>query len=156
MKIKFDIESAYGDSDKYIKRKINKYGDKVNTHFHGKKVPKENTSYKYLLLIMQDSVVKVNKKYYPQTLLEECVYEIKNNKMGSLINDDVEPSLFDNETESDSDNGTDNESDNEPKRSNHEFSALRERCPNTDFFLLCVFLYIDGIQENTDHKKLRI
>ena len=115
MKIKFDIESAYGDSDKYIKRKINKYGDKVNTHFHGKKVPKENTSYKYLLLIMQDSVVKVNKKYYTQTLLEECIYEIKNNKMGSLINDDVEPSLFDNET-------------------NNESSALRERCPNTEFF----------------------
>ena len=35
-------------------------------------MPKGNTSYKCLLLIMVDSVVKVKKKYYPQTLLEEC------------------------------------------------------------------------------------
>ena len=27
---------------------------------------------------MLASVIKVNKKYYPQTLLEECKYEIKN------------------------------------------------------------------------------
>ena len=26
---------------------------------------------------MEDSVVKPNKKYYPQPLLEECQYEIK-------------------------------------------------------------------------------
>ena len=26
---------------------------------------------------MLDSVIRVNKKYYPQTLLEECKYEIK-------------------------------------------------------------------------------
>ena len=28
-------------------------------------------------MIMLDSVIRVNKKYYPQTLLEECKYEIK-------------------------------------------------------------------------------
>ena len=27
---------------------------------------------------MLDSVIRVNKKYYPQTLLEDCKYEIKN------------------------------------------------------------------------------
>ena len=26
---------------------------------------------------MLDSVIRANKKYYPQTLLEECKYEIK-------------------------------------------------------------------------------
>ena len=36
----------------------------------GKKVPKENASYKCLSLIMLDSVIRVNKKYYPQTFLE--------------------------------------------------------------------------------------
>ena len=36
--------------------------------------PKENASYKCLSLIMLDSVIKANKKYYPQTLLEECKY----------------------------------------------------------------------------------
>ena len=29
---------------------------------------------------MLDSVTRTNKKYYPQTLLEECKYEIKQNK----------------------------------------------------------------------------
>ena len=77
MKKEFDSEPAYGDSDKYIKTKANSYGDKVNRNFQGKKIPKENTSYKFYSLIMLDCVIKVNKKNYPQTLLEECKYEIK-------------------------------------------------------------------------------
>ena len=34
----------------------------------GKRILKENASYKCLSLIMLDSVVEANKKYYPQTL----------------------------------------------------------------------------------------
>ena len=34
--------------------------------------------------------------------------------------------------------------------------ALREKCPNTEFFLLCIFLYSGLIQENTDQKNLLI
>ena len=41
----FDIEPVHGDNDKYTKTKIKSYGDKVNTNFQGKKVPKENASY---------------------------------------------------------------------------------------------------------------
>ena len=48
------------------------YGDRANTKFQGKKVPKEKASYKCLSLIMLDSVTRVNKKYYPETLLKEC------------------------------------------------------------------------------------
>ena len=75
--IEFDSEPVYGDNDKYIKAKIKSYGDKVITNFQGKKIPTENVSYKCLSLIMLDSVIRVSKKYYPQTLLEECKYEIK-------------------------------------------------------------------------------
>ena len=53
------------------------YGDKMNTNFQGQNIPKGNTSYKCLSLVMLDSVIRVNKKYYPQTLLEECKYRIK-------------------------------------------------------------------------------
>ena len=60
---------------------------------------------------MLDSVIGVNKKYYPQTLLEECKYEIKKTKMENLINDDLEPSSSDDETENDPDNESDNESE---------------------------------------------
>ena len=90
MNIEFDSESVYGDGDKYIKTKIEMYEDRVNTNFDGKKVPKENILYKYLSLIMLDSVIRVNKKYYPQTLLEECKYAVRKNKMENLINDDLD------------------------------------------------------------------
>ena len=36
------------------------------------------------------------------------------------------------------------------------FPSLFEKCPNTNFLLLCIFLYSDWIQENTDQKKRRI
>ena len=41
LNIEFDSEPVYGDIDKYIKTKIKMYGDRVNTNFQGKKVPKK-------------------------------------------------------------------------------------------------------------------
>ena len=69
-------------------------------------MPKEKASYKYLSIIMLDSVVKVKKKYYPQTLLEECKYEIKKTKMENLIDDELEASSSDDEVDNDSSNKT--------------------------------------------------
>ena len=69
-------------------------------------MPKENASCKCLSLIMLDSAMTVNEKYYPATLLYKCKYEIKNIKMENLINDDSESSSsdeFDNESDSDPD-----------------------------------------------------
>ena len=57
MNIEFDSEPVYGDNDKYINTKIKMYEDRVNTNFQGKKVPNENASYKWLSLIMLDSVI---------------------------------------------------------------------------------------------------
>ena len=79
LNIKFNSEPIYGDVDKYIKTKIKIYGSRVNTNFQGKKVPKENATYKCISLTMLNSVIRVNKKYYPQTLLEECKYAIRKN-----------------------------------------------------------------------------
>ena len=44
------------------------------TNFHNKKIPKEKAPCKCLSIIMLHSVIKANKKYYPQTLLEKCKY----------------------------------------------------------------------------------
>ena len=71
MDIKFDSEPVYGDNDKHIKAKIKIYRDKRNTKFKGKKVPKENASYKCFSLIGLNCFIKARKKYYPQTILEE-------------------------------------------------------------------------------------
>ena len=112
MNVELDSEPVYGDNDKYIKTKIKMYEDRVNTHFQGKNVPKENTSYKCLSLIMLDSVIRVNKKYYPQTLLEECKYTERKNKMENLINNDLDLSSSD-ESDNESHNESDSESDSE-------------------------------------------
>ena len=58
------------------------YEDRANINFQGKKILKENASYKCLSLIMLDSVIRVNKKYYPQTLLEEYKYVMRKNING--------------------------------------------------------------------------
>ena len=34
--------------------------------------------------------------------------------------------------------------------------SLREKYPNTEFFLVCIFPYLDWMQENTEQKKLSI
>ena len=56
---------------------------------------------------MLDSVIRVNKKYYPETLLEECKYKMKNDKMDNHINDDLDPNSSD-KSDNESENGFDN------------------------------------------------
>ena len=57
---------------------------------------------------MIDSVIKANKKYYPQTLLEECKYIQEKRKTENYIDEELEKSESDSgsnsETESDIDN----------------------------------------------------
>ena len=84
MNIKFDSKHIYGDNDKYIKTRIKTYGDNVNINFKAKNT-KRNCTTKCLSLIMLDSVIKANKKYYPQTLFKECKYEIKKSKWRTLL-----------------------------------------------------------------------
>ena len=59
---------------------------------------------------MLDLVIRVNKKYYPQTVLEECKYEIKKNEMENLINDNLDSSSS-NESNNESYQKSENESD---------------------------------------------
>ena len=71
---RFWKQTVYGDDYKYIKTKIKIYADNMITTFHYKKIPKEKARCQCLSIIMLDSVIKVNKKYYPQTFLEESKY----------------------------------------------------------------------------------
>ena len=90
MRIAFESTPVYGDDDKYIKTKIKIYANNINTNFHNKKMPKEKAPCKCLSIIMLDSAIKANKKYYPQTLLEECKYVQEKIKIENLIDDDLE------------------------------------------------------------------
>ena len=74
--ISFDSKTFYGNDDnKYIKTKIKIFADRVITNFYNEKVPKEKVPYKCLSIIILDSVIKSDKKYYPQANLEECKYK---------------------------------------------------------------------------------
>ena len=66
---------------------------------------KEKAPRKCLSIIMIDSVIRVNKKYYPPTVLEECKYEQEKIKIVNHIDEDLENS------ESDSDSNNEAESD---------------------------------------------
>ena len=63
------------------------------------------------MVIMIDSVIRVSKKYYPEALLKECQYEIEKTKMKNLINDDLDLSSSDDETDNKSDNETTSDND---------------------------------------------
>ena len=105
--IKINLESMhfYRDHDKYIKTKIKMYAGNIITNFHNKKMPKEKAPCKCLSIIMTDSVIRVIKNYYPQTLLEECTYIQEKIKIVNYIDEDLEDSESDDnsndETESD-------------------------------------------------------
>ena len=110
LKTEFDSEPVYGDNDKYIKTKIKIYAGSMITNFQSNKMPKEKARRKSLSIIMLDSVIKAKKKYYPQTLLEECKYEQEKIKMENLIDDDIEKCLLD---ESDNDSNDETEFHND-------------------------------------------
>ena len=99
-RINFESKPVYGDDDKYIKTKIKIYTGSTVTNFHNKKMPKEKAPCKYLSVIMLDSVIKANKNYYPQTLLEECKYVQEKIKIENHIDDLKSDSDSNEETES--------------------------------------------------------
>ena len=109
MKINFESKPVYGEDVKYIKTKIKTYADSIITNFHNKKMPKEKAPCKCLSIIMLDSVIKANKKYYPQTFLEECKYVQEKIKIENHIDDDLEKS----ESVSDSNYETKSDIDND-------------------------------------------
>ena len=109
MKINFESKPVYGKDVKYIKTKIKTYAGSIITNFHNKKMPKEKAPCKCLSIIMINSVIKANKKYYLQTHLEESKNTQEKIKIENYINKDLE----DSDSESYSNNETESNIDNE-------------------------------------------
>ena len=53
-------------------------------------MPKEKVPCKCLSIIMLDSVIESDKKYYPQTFLEECKYVQEKIKFENYINEELD------------------------------------------------------------------
>ena len=85
---KFDSDPVY--NNKYINTKIRSYNNDIKTNFHdidnkNNNLPEKNKPYKCMSLISLDSIIKINKKYYLQTLLQECVYKLIKRKVENII-----------------------------------------------------------------------
>ena len=88
LNIKFHSMPVY--DEKYIKAKVREFNGVIKTNFLGDEIPKENVHYACIACITIDSVMKMEKKNYPQVYLEECKYKIKKIKMSKFINTELE------------------------------------------------------------------
>ena len=73
IKKRFDSEPTYGG--KYLKIIIKSYEGKTNVNFHDDKVPKEDSQYIYLSVVL--ILILTLKNCYPKVFLEECKYIVK-------------------------------------------------------------------------------
>ena len=88
LNIKFHSQPIY--ENKYLKAKVRGFGGNIKTNFLGNNPPKENTYYTCIAYITIDSVLKMNKKNYPQVYLEECKYKVKKIHTPRFINIELE------------------------------------------------------------------
>ena len=88
LKIKFHSEPVY--EYKYLKTKVREYDGVIKTNFLGNGIPKENMHYTCITCITIDSVMKMDKKYFPQVCLGECKYKIKKMQMSRFINTELD------------------------------------------------------------------
>ena len=93
---------------KYTLAKLKIFMKKNLTTFNNNNiVPTEKNHYICIPAIDIDSVVKIDKKAYPQAYLEECKYKLKKRKLVSFIDSEIID-----DSDSDSDIGSDINSHN--------------------------------------------
>ena len=88
LSIKFHSMPVY--DEKYIKAKVREFNGVIKTNFLGDEIPKESMHYTCIACITIDSVMRMEKKNYPQVYLEECKYRMKKTKMTNFINVELE------------------------------------------------------------------
>ena len=99
LKLKFAVSPIR--DDKYILAKLKIFKKKNLTTFNNNNfVPIEKNHYICIPAIDIDSVLKIDKKAYPQAYLEECKYKLKKRKLVSFLDSEI----IDNDSDIDSDN----------------------------------------------------
>ena len=82
LNIKFHSMPVY--DEKHMEAKLREFNGVINTNFCGDEIPKEGVHHTCIACINIDSVLKIEKKNYPQVYLEECKYKIKKTEMPNL------------------------------------------------------------------------
>ena len=70
--------------DQYIKAKVKTF-KMVKTLFDNDEIAEERVDYECIPCISVDSILKIEKKWYPQVYLEQCKYKMKKRKVKNLI-----------------------------------------------------------------------
>ena len=93
LNVKFHSQPIY--DDRYIKTKTKTFNNMINTLFSGDEIPKERIHYVCIAAIFIGSVLRVDKKNYPQVYLEQCKYRMRKRKLVDFIDNEVDISLGD-------------------------------------------------------------
>ena len=88
LKIDFTVNPVRDDI--YLVAKL-KIFDRMNrtTFNNNNYIPKERNHYICIPVIDIDSVLKINKRAYPQAYLEQCKYKLKKRKIVNYIDDEI-------------------------------------------------------------------
>ena len=87
LKIDFTVNPVRDDI--YLVAKL-KIFNKINkTTFTSNAIPMEKNHYICIPAIDIDSILKIDKRLYPQAYLEQCKYKLKNRKIVNYINDEI-------------------------------------------------------------------
>ena len=87
MKVDFTVGPV--QDDKYLVAKL-KIFDRINrTTFTNNAIPIERNHYICIPAIDIDSVLKIDKRAYPQAYLEQCKYKLKKRKHVNFIDDEI-------------------------------------------------------------------
>ena len=103
LKLKFTVGPIR--NDKYISAKLKIFRKKNLTTFNNNIVPAEKNHYICIPAIDIDSVLKIDKKMYPQAYLEQCKYKLRKKRILNFI-DSV---IIDDDSDSDDGYDIDNE-----------------------------------------------
>ena len=95
LKLKFTVDPIR--DDKYLIAKVKVLNGINNTTFTDNIVPAERNRYLCIPAIDIDSVLKIDKKTYPQAYLEQCKYKLKKRRPVYFIDLDI----IDNDSDSD-------------------------------------------------------
>ena len=104
--LKVDFTVSPVRDDKYLVAKL-KIFDRINrttfNHNNNNSIPIEKNHYICIPAVDIDSVLKIDKRAYPQAYLEQCKYKLKKRKFVNYIDDEI----IDPESDSDIDDAID-------------------------------------------------
>ena len=92
--IKLSSDVTY--DDQYIKIKVKTF-KMVKTLFDNDEIPEEKVEYEFIPCISIGSLLKVDKKWYPQVYLEQCKYKVKRRKIKNVVDYEIDAN-YDNES----------------------------------------------------------